>query len=246
MKIRMQFAKYGSMAYIGHLDVMRYFQKALRRAKVELVFTQGFSPHPVLSFASPLGVGAESIGEYADLEVDQTDSTAAMLERLNAAMVPGIEVLDWRLLPDNAPNAMSSVSAADYQVSFRKGIFEEKFGDIAAFTEGFEDFLKQDQILAEKETKKGSKLLDIKPLILEYAVKTDEETREPLCFFRVSAGSAGNLKPELILMAYAKEKATDISRDALRIVRLETYCLMGEEGKERLVPLREAGNVIET
>ena len=57
MKIRIQFAKYGKMIYIGHLDIMRYFQKALRRADVDLAYTQGYNPHPILSFAAPLGVG---------------------------------------------------------------------------------------------------------------------------------------------------------------------------------------------
>ena len=120
MNIRMQFAKYGKMIYIGHLDVMRYFQKALRRAKVDMAFTQGFSPHPILSFAAPLGVGIESCGEYADLRVYRSDTTEAMTERLNAVMAEGIRVMDWRLLPENAPNAMSSVAAADYMVTFRE------------------------------------------------------------------------------------------------------------------------------
>ena len=65
MKIRIQFAKYGKMIYIGHLDIMRYFQKALRRADVDLAYTQGYNPHPILSFAAPLGVGITSCGEYA-------------------------------------------------------------------------------------------------------------------------------------------------------------------------------------
>ena len=60
LKIRMQFAKYGRMLYIGHLDVMRYFQKALRRAGVDMMYSKGYSPHPLLSFAAPLGVGIAS------------------------------------------------------------------------------------------------------------------------------------------------------------------------------------------
>ena len=71
----MQFAKYGRMLYIGHLDVMRYFQKALRRAGVDMMYSKGYSPHPLLSFAAPLGVGIESQAEYADLEVTETAPT---------------------------------------------------------------------------------------------------------------------------------------------------------------------------
>ena len=64
MKIRVKFSKHGAMKFIGHLDIMRYFQKAIRRAEIPIVFTEGFSPHMVMSFASPLGVGIESEGEY--------------------------------------------------------------------------------------------------------------------------------------------------------------------------------------
>ena len=69
MKIRIKFRKYGNMKFIGHLDVMRYFQKAIRRADVGIRYSEGFSPHQIMSFAAPLGVGITSEGEYLDIEV---------------------------------------------------------------------------------------------------------------------------------------------------------------------------------
>ena len=63
MKIRVKFSKHGAMKFIGHLDILRLFQKAIRRAEIPIVFTEGFSPHMVMSFASPLGVGIESEGD---------------------------------------------------------------------------------------------------------------------------------------------------------------------------------------
>ena len=111
--------EYGKMIYIGHLDIMRYFQKALRRADVDLAYTQGYNPHPILSFAAPLGVGITSCGEYADLEVNSSGSSKEMLARLNEVMVPGMEIIDYRVLPDDAKNAMSCVAAADYCLTFR-------------------------------------------------------------------------------------------------------------------------------
>ena len=69
LKIRIKFAKTGSMKFIGHLDVMRYFQKAMRRAEVDIAYSEGFSPHQKMSFAQPLGVGLTSSGEYFDIEV---------------------------------------------------------------------------------------------------------------------------------------------------------------------------------
>ena len=57
------------MKFIGHLDIMRYFQKAIRRAGIDIAYTEGFSPHMVMSFANPLGVGLTSDGEYFDIEI---------------------------------------------------------------------------------------------------------------------------------------------------------------------------------
>ena len=68
MKLRIKFSKHGVLKFIGHLDVMRYFQKAIRRAGIDICYSSGFSPHQVMSFAAPLGVGLESNGEYMDIE----------------------------------------------------------------------------------------------------------------------------------------------------------------------------------
>ncbi len=69
MKIRIKFSKQGNMRFIGHLDIMRYFQKAMRRADVDIRYSEGFSPHQIMSFAAPLGVGLTGSGEYLDIEV---------------------------------------------------------------------------------------------------------------------------------------------------------------------------------
>ena len=120
MKVRIQFSKHGVVKYIGHLDVMRYFQKALRRADIPVKYTGGFSPHQVISFAQPLGVGVESESEYFDMELEREDDLQAMKERLNASMTDGIVVKAIVELPDNAKNAMASIAAASYEVRFGK------------------------------------------------------------------------------------------------------------------------------
>ena len=110
------------MKFIGHLDVMRYFQKVMRRADVDIRYSEGFSPHQIMSFASPLGVGMESRGEYVDIEVLSSDSSKEMLRRINSVIGDEMEAISYRLLPDNAANAMSIVAAADYVVKFRTGL----------------------------------------------------------------------------------------------------------------------------
>ena len=60
MKARIKFRKYGSLRFIGHLDVMRFFQKVMRRADIPIAFSGGYSPHMIMSFANPLGIGLTS------------------------------------------------------------------------------------------------------------------------------------------------------------------------------------------
>ena len=103
MKIGIKFSKQGNMRFIGHLDIMRYFQKAMRRADVDIRYSEGFSPHQIMSFAAPLGVGLTGSGEYLDIEVLSTESSRRMVERLNVQMAEdgGTEFLrDFRILPE--------------------------------------------------------------------------------------------------------------------------------------------------
>ena len=141
MKLRIKFKKFGSVKFIGHLDVMRFFQKALRRADIDVAYSGGFSPHQIMSFASPLGVGLESNGEYFDVEILSPISSREFMDRVNAVSVPWIQITDVRLLPDKAGNAMASVAAADYTIRFRKG--RELCVD---WQQKFEDFMAQEHI----------------------------------------------------------------------------------------------------
>ena len=122
MKVRIKFSKEGPVKFVGHLDTMRYFQKAIRRANLPVAFSGGYSPHMIMSFAAPLGVGTESLGEYFDLELAETVPTSEITRRLDAVMVEGVHVLSTRQVEDGkAGKAMSLVAAADYYVEFRPG-----------------------------------------------------------------------------------------------------------------------------
>lgn len=212
MKIRIKFAKNGSMKFIGHLDIMRYFQKAMRRADVDIAYSEGFSPHQKMSFAAPLGVGLTSKGEYFDIEVHSTDTSAEMLERLNHAMVEGMEVLSYRLLPENSKNAMSLVAAADYLVKFREG-----YGPAIDINHIFHDFMAQESITIVKTTKKSEKKMDIRPLILEY------EVREYGIFLKLASGSENNLKPELVMKSFYEYAGLSFGEFDIMCERMELY-----------------------
>lgn len=187
MKIRLRFSKQGQMKFIGHLDMVRYFQKVMRRSEVDVAYSEGFSPHQKMSFAAPLSVGVLSRGEYFDLEVNSTESSKVMLERINAQNAEGVEVLSYKLLPDDAKNAMSVVAGADYKVY--TDLFNQNMLDA---------FMNQDQIIVLKKTKKSEKEVDIKPLI--YNIKLEDDG----IFMQVAQGSASNLKPDLVMDAFCQ------------------------------------------
>lgn len=248
MKIRIKFRKTGIMKFIGHLDVMRYFQKAIRRADVEICYSGGFSPHQIMSFAAPLGVGITSNGEYVDIEVHSTGTTAEMLERLNAVMAEGFEIAEYKLLPDTTTNAMSSVAAADYTLTFRPG-YEPEEESAEEWFKKLTAFFDQPQVMVLKKTKKGEKEMDLKPLIYDLGVIAGNDAAQAQLFMKISTGSASNIKPELLLDAYYKALGKERSPFAFMVQREEVYADQAseherEQGIHSFIPLGALGQDI--
>lgn len=194
MKVRIKFAKTGSLRYVGHLDFMRAVQKIIRRTDIEAAYTKGFSPHHILSFASPLGVGLESTGEYFDLELAYRDPFEMskvdlarlnsiglendelpdvppctwVLDQLNDQTPEGVRFLGIKRVEENNNKAMALVRAADYTVFLEEGTFA---GYDAR--ELLASFLKEEEIVVHKVTKKTESDVDIRPLIFDAAVVTE-------------------------------------------------------------------------
>ena len=221
-KVRIKFAKYGAMKFIGHLDMMRFFQKAIRRAGIDIRYSEGFSPHQIMSFAAPLGVGIESTGEYMDIEVLSMTSTKDMKQALNQVMVEGVEVLDVCVLPDNAKNAMASVAAASYKIKIKEGDFP-----IVDLSSQLQNFYRQEKIPYTKETKKSVIELDLKQGLYEIAADSDGSIR-----MLVNASSSGNIKPTMILEKLCEFAGVEIPKSAYQVTRLETYADLAKEGEE--------------
>ncbi len=113
MKVRFKYSRQGELRFIGHLDIMRYFQKAMRRAGIDIRYSEGMSPHMIMSFALPLSVGQTSDCEYMDVELNTPISREEALSRLNSVMAEGIRVTDMiQAAEGKAGKAMSLVSAA--------------------------------------------------------------------------------------------------------------------------------------
>ena len=224
MKIRIKFRKWGVMKFIGHLDMMRYFQKAVRRANIDIKYSEGYSPHQIMSFAAPLGVGITSDGEYFDIEVESTRSSKESIEAFNATMVDGVEVISYVKLPDHAKTAMSIVAAADYQLSYKEG-YEIPYNTAKWREVIMREFVQAESFSIIKKTKKSEREVDLKPLV----------------YLKVSTGSVDNIKPELVLASLYERCHLIYDENAIQIHRCEVYA---RDEQEQLIPLDAMGEEI--
>ncbi len=236
MKIRIKFRKYGVMKFIGHLDTMRYFQKCIRRAGIDIAYSEGFSPHQIMSFAAPLGVGITSDGEYLDIEVNSTKSSAEELQSLNAVMAEGVEVVSYRSLKDTEKKAMSIVAAADYELRIRDGYEPPKVDYEAAFREFFDG---PKEVFITKKTKKSEKTIDLKKLVYGFRIFMEQD--RPVFYLKVCTGSTDNLKPETVLEAFYAFLGEKLDPFCIQIHRIDVYGM--QDGA--LVSLGEMGERIE-
>jgi radical SAM-linked protein len=253
------------MRFIGHLDVMRYFQKAFRRAKIPVSYSQGYSPHQILSFTSPLGIGLTSDGEYMDMELTECPcSSREMVDWMNTQMNDEIRVKDFKQLPDDSKPSMAMLAGCDYVITLKPGVVSD-FRDIKYVEKILADFLAQKEIVITKKTKRSEKETDIRPNLYYVScgrevfqtmtgqvykeLCIDLETFAPVLFCQLTAGSVVNIKPELLLEAFCHFADVPYQPLDYQIHRLEMYGdldgkkgevhLLGDEIPCRLVPLSQ-------
>lgn len=223
MKARIKFRKFGAMKFIGHLDIMRFFQKVMRRADIPIAFTGGFSPHMIMSFANPLGVGVTSDGEYFDIELTEEIDMDEAVKRMNSTMVEGIEVVNMVPISDDKKRTgMSIVAAADYISNVKNNAFPENWKEKAA------GFMEQEEILIVKKTKKSEKEVNIKPMIYQFEIRNEG------VYMQVATGSVENLKPEVVMQALSNYLGINTEEATFTHHRLEVYA---EEGNKNFVSL---------
>ena len=228
MRIRIKFSKVGSLRYIGHLDVMRFFQKAVRRAGFDVVYSEGFSPHMLMSFAQPLGVGMTSVAEYFDLDIHTSKSSREMMRLLNEQMPQEAEILSIVKIPeDKASKCMTLVAAADYSISLKDGDFSE-------YADAFGKFMSQDKIEVIKKTKRSETLTDIKPLVYSWNFANGSFN------FKSAAGSVNNLKPSLLIKTFLESCGKNADDFSFDIQRRELYA----EKDGEFIPLYMLGEEI--
>ena len=195
MKYRLEFEKKDDIKYISHLDLQRVFNHTIRRAKIPVAFTEGFHPHMKLSFALPLSVGMTSSKDYADLictcECD-------FVNDFNNAAPSGL-FLHRAYTFEGASSAALTI-AADYEI----------YTDLKVQDE----FLQRESITIEKRTKKGIKIIDIKPDI--YYINQAED----IITMRLSAGSNRHLAPQTVLNEIFGKSDFEINRKDLIFINM--------------------------
>lgn len=266
MKARIKFSKTGSMRFIGHLDVMRYFQKAFRRADIAMSYSQGFSPHQLMSFASPLGIGLSSDAEYLDIVLEDGEDVTGFVPRLNAVMNEEIRVKDFTVLTEEAKTSMAVLAACDYLITVKPDR-KSFLTDSSRRRDAVEKFLLRESVEIMKKTKRSEKLVDIKENIykltdslsefeaftgLTYGeMALDLAEYEPVLYLQLTAGSMLNIKPELVLEALCMQEGEEYDWLSYQIHRIEMYAdadarkgeihTLTSEIPCRLIPLSEYG-----
>lgn len=154
------FEKCERLRHIGHLDIMRAMQRALRRSGLPVAYSNGFNPHIQLAFASALSVGAVGKNEIMDVILKEDIAPEDFLTIMNRALPPDMQLKSARVLEDRAPSLMSSVQAAEYVISM-----PDDDNTAAKLIAAIDAFMAQEDIQAERKTKSGVKTVNIRPLI---------------------------------------------------------------------------------
>lgn len=185
------FEKGKALRHIGHLDLMRTVQRALRRSGLPIAYSKGFSPHVQLSFAAPLSVGVVGLREVMDVPIESAMDEPEFAAQLNAALPVCLQVRRARLLPDSFPTLMALVAASRYTLYLEAGEATEKV--LAKLPE----FLSLDTYTALRKTKSGEALCNIRPFVVEAAAVLGKEAPTLTCV--LEATPAGTLKPSLFV-----------------------------------------------
>lgn len=171
-------------------------QRAFRRASIPLGYSQGFNPHPLLSFATALSTGYTSDAEWIDVKLNGDMAAAEFISRVNAQMPDGFEFKEAYDVEEKLPSLTALLESAEYLITFDEATDE---GELKRDVEG----LLLSEIIVEKRTKGGMKQVDIRPQI----ISIDVEKQQGCAVMRVKGvlNTAGSLNIELLLGALKEQ-----------------------------------------
>lgn len=216
MKMLVVFEKLGAHRFIGHLDLVRAMQRALRRSGLPVCYSQGFNPHLLLSFAAPLSVGTEGEREIMELPLAGGISEADFLDTINRALPEGLKARAARLLPDEAPPAMARLFSAVYRLV--------PDGNADTLRAALPGFLEQERIPYLKKTKSGERMDDLRPLIYNLTFK------DGALIAVLAAAESGTAKPDQLADALCAFAGIDKPRFSITRAALLDEAFVPLEG----------------
>lgn len=221
MRAMIRFGKQPRLRFISHLDLQRFFQRALNRTGLPIAWTQGFNPHPIMSFGSALALGWTSEYEIVDFKLAAPMGRKRVEDAMRASLPVDLPVLDAKLVDDKHPAPMAMVQASDYWI--------EPLGKNAErILEAAGEFLKRESVLAMRKTKSGEKEIDIRPLAMSI------ERSETGLNARLALTERDTLKPDLLIASLSKIAGIEPPE-----IRVHRRCLLGRDESGALKPLME-------
>ena len=187
MRALIRFGKQPRLRFISHLDLQRFFQRAVNRTGLPIAWSQGFNPHPVMSFGSALALGWTSEYEVIDIKLSAPMGRKRTEDAVRAALPEDLPVLEVRMVDDRHAAPMSLVRMSDYIVRLEGEDAPAVIGQIPAF-------LEREVVEAIKKTKSGEKTINARPLVLSLEVLDAD------CFrTRLMLTESQSIKPELLV-----------------------------------------------
>lgn len=215
MKYRIKFTKEDLVKFVPHLDLLRLYQRAIRRADLPIAYSNGFNPHQQMSFAQPLSVGWTSICEYMDIETTCIVDINDFINLINECLPDGTKVIDMKKLEDGEKNSMASVEAALYYITLDNLNFN--------LYNLIEKFLNKDELIIEKKSKHLLKQVDIKQDIFKLEIIGNDV----LSAF-IAAGSNRNLKPDLLVKCFYMYNDMALNPYKIKYERQDLFKKKGE------------------
>ncbi|MBQ3849721.1 MAG: DUF2344 domain-containing protein [Clostridia bacterium] len=211
MRLAVRFTKGAPVRFVSHLDVQRLFQRAFRRAKLPLAYSQGFNPHPLVSFATALSVGMISMGEYLDVTLTEYMPPESFIDAVSTVLPKGIEIVEAFDMGESRKSLTSAMRSASYMVSVRF----EKAVDSDSVKSALNELL-SGEIVVMKKTKGGIKPTDIRPMVISVDVCEVEGQRAEIKLKGVLSAEGG-LNPDMFLKELYNKLGVQASADITRL-----------------------------
>lgn len=205
-RIRVWFGKIGEMALVSHLDLVRLFDRVVRRAAIPISFTGGFHPGPRISIANALSLGATSSGEIVDFELTKVMDLETFKQQLTAQLPADLPVYQVEEIPLNAPAATRVLEKAEYLLTFNsEGIDCQQW-------QNWIEAIKQATVMErEKTTKSGKKVtINLREQLYELELKTVDK-QAVLCYVGSCRNDGTLLQPDHIVEMLERVSVQEIS-----------------------------------